>query len=147
MNIRPLSPFDAAEMAELELRCFPLPWSLQSVKAELDNPIAVYFGAFTEGRLAGYAGMQIIIDEGHITNVATAPEHRRRGIAGALLKKLINIGRERGLSFLTLEVRASNASARKLYEKHRFSAVGTRKGYYDKPKEDAVIMKREYFSI
>jgi ribosomal-protein-alanine N-acetyltransferase len=147
MTIRPLSSFDAAEMAELEQRCFPLPWSFESVKAELASPIAVYFGAFTEGRLAGYAGLHIIMDEGYITNIAAAPEHRRRGLASALLKKLIGVGRERGLRFLTLEVRKSNDAARKLYEKHSFCAVGVRKGYYEKPREDAVIMTREYLSI
>jgi ribosomal-protein-alanine N-acetyltransferase len=147
MIIRPLSPFDAAEMAELEKRCFPLPWSLDSVRAELGNPIGVYFGAFTEGMMAGYAGMQAIAGEGYITNIAAAPEHRRRGLGSALLKKLIGAGRERGLAFLTLEVRASNTAAQSLYEKHGFSARGRRKNYYDKPKEDAVIMTREYLSL
>ena len=131
MTTRPLSPFDAAEMADLEKRCFSLPWSLQSIQFELQNPIARYFGVFDEGRLAGYAGMQIILDEGYITNVATAPEARRRGIADALLKELLAVGIQRGLRFITLEVREGNAAARGLYEKHGFVSVGLRKDYYD----------------
>ncbi|MCL1807475.1 MAG: ribosomal protein S18-alanine N-acetyltransferase [Oscillospiraceae bacterium] len=144
MTTRPLSPFDAAEMADLEKRCFSLPWSLQSIQFELQNPIARYFGVFDEGRLAGYAGMQIILDEGYITNVATAPEARRRGIADALLKELLAVGIQRGLRFITLEVREGNAAARGLYEKHGFVSVGLRKDYYDQPKEDAVMMTLEH---
>ncbi|MDR0293516.1 MAG: ribosomal protein S18-alanine N-acetyltransferase [Oscillospiraceae bacterium] len=140
MTIRPLSPFDAAEMAELEKRCFSLPWSLASVKAELRNPIARYIGAFEYGKLAGYAGIQIVADEGYITNVASAPESRRRGIAGTLLRLLLEAAGEYGLRFVTLEVREGNAAARALYEKHGFTEAGRRRGYYDAPKEDAILM-------
>ncbi|MDR0325841.1 MAG: ribosomal protein S18-alanine N-acetyltransferase [Oscillospiraceae bacterium] len=144
MTIRPLSAFDAAEMAEMEKKCFSLPWSLQSVKAELQNPIARYVGAFIGGTLAGYAGIQIVLDEGHITNIATAPEYRRQGIADTLMRELLAAATERGLAFVTLEVRESNVPAQTLYEKHGFAAVGRRKGYYDEPKEDALLMTREF---
>ena len=142
MILRPLTVFDAEMMAELEKLCFPLPWSLQAVQAELKNPIALYIGAFVEGKLAGYAGMQVILDEGYITNVAAAPEMRRRGIADSLMTALMTAAEERKLSFVTLEVRESNTPAQNLYRKHGFSAVGKRKNYYDKPKEDAVLMTR-----
>jgi ribosomal-protein-alanine N-acetyltransferase len=144
MTIRPLTPFDAEMMAELEKSCFSLPWSLQSVRSELENPIGLYLGAFIEGRLAGYAGMQLILDEGYITNIAAAPALRRLGIAGRLMAGLMAVARERGLSFVTLEVRKSNIPAQNLYIKHGFVAVGTRKNYYDEPKEDAVIMTRQF---
>ena len=138
--IRLLSPFDAADMAEMEKQCFSLPWSYESVRAELQNPLARYTGVFIGGRLAGYAGIQTVLDEGYITNVAVAPEHRRQGLAAALMGELLRFAGERGLAFVTLEVRESNTPARKLYEKYGFAAVGRRKGYYDAPKEDAILM-------
>ena len=144
MTIRPLSIFDAAEMAEMEKQCFSLPWSYQAVKGELQNPAARYIGAFTGGKLAGYAGIQVVLDEGHITNIATAPETRRRGVADTLMRALLAFAAERGLAFVTLEVREGNIPARKLYEKYGFAVVGRRKGYYDKPKEDAILMTREF---
>jgi ribosomal-protein-alanine N-acetyltransferase len=147
MILRPLTPFDAEMVAELEKRCFSLPWSLQSIQSELKNPIALYLGVFIEGRLTGYAGIQMILDEGYITNIAAAPEERRRGIGDRLMVGLKAAASERGLSFVTLEVRESNTPAQNLYRKHGFIAVGKRKGYYDEPKEDAVIMTNEYFSV
>ncbi|MCL2003278.1 MAG: ribosomal protein S18-alanine N-acetyltransferase [Oscillospiraceae bacterium] len=147
MTIRPLTVFDAFDMAELEKACFSLPWSLESVKSELQNPNALYPGAFIGGKLAGYAGMQMILDEGYITNLATAPAHRRKGIAGALMRELLSAAAERKLRFITLEVRESNLPARGLYEKHGFAPAGTRKGYYDLPKEDAILMTREFFAV
>jgi ribosomal-protein-alanine N-acetyltransferase len=146
MTIRALTVFDADKMAELEKICFSLPWSPESVREELKSPIALYFGAFIEGEIAGYAGVQTVLEEGYITNIAVAPAHRRKGIADTLMRRLISHAEERKLSFLTLEVRESNHAARKLYEKYGFQAVGTRPGYYDQPKEDAVIMTCEYFS-
>ena len=143
MTIRLLSAFDAAEMAEIEKLCFSLPWSLKSVKGELQNPIARYIGAFDNGKLVGYAGMQTVTDEGYITNIAVVPEHRRQGLADRLLAELLICAAERSLAFVTLEVRESNTPARKLYEKYGFAAVGRRKGYYDLPKEDAILMTKE----
>jgi len=117
------------------------------VQFELKNPIALYLGAFIDGALAGYAGLQMIVDEGHITNVAAAPEYRRRGIADALMAGLMSAAAERGLRFVTLEVRESNIPAQNLYKKHGFSPVGIRKGYYDQPKENAVLMSYEHFGV
>jgi ribosomal-protein-alanine acetyltransferase len=143
MTIRRLTSFDSAEMAELEGQCFSLPWSLESIKSELQSPISFYYGAFTGGKMAGYAGMQIILDEGYIANIATSPAQRRMGIAGALMRELMALAGERKLSFVTLEVRESNIPAQTLYGKFGFTIRGKRKGYYDEPKEDAVIMTRE----
>ena len=143
MIVRLLSPFDAAEMAEIEKLCFSLPWSLQSVKVELQNPLARYTGIFDNGKLVGYAGIQIVLDEGHITNIAVMPERRRQGLADTLLTELLNYAAERSLRFVTLEVREGNVPARKLYEKYGFAEVGRRGGYYDKPKEDAILMTKE----
>ena len=96
------------------------------------------------GVVLGYAGLLVILDEGYITNVAVHPDFRRLGIASALLEAFERFGREKELSFLTLEVRNGNAPARGLYTKHGFEDVGRRRNYYEHPREDAIIMTR-YF--
>ena len=90
----------------------------------------------------GYVGMMFVLDEGYISNVAVSPEHRRQGIASALIGELLRRAEELRLSFVTLEVRESNAPAIALYERFGFAPVGRRKGYYDAPKEDAILMTR-----
>ncbi len=145
MTVMRLGEMHAPEMAEIEKQCFSLPWTLAGVLAELRNPIAVYWGAFEDGALIGYAGLQHILDEGYITNIATAPPYRRRYAADRLLEELLRTANEKlSLRFVTLEVRESNAAARNLYEKHGFKAAGIRKGYYEKPKEDAIIMTKVF---
>lgn len=140
MTIVRLDAAHISRMAELEKLCFSVPWSRGMIRDELDSDIGYYVGAEENGDLVGYAGMQIVIDEGYITNVAVDPEHRRRGIADALLDALRARAEERALSFMTLEVRVSNLAAQELYKKHGFAAAGLRKKYYRKPAEDAIIM-------
>lgn len=130
----------ADAMAQLELVCFSLPWSLQACRTELANPIGYYLAAQSNGKLAGYAGMQIISGEGYITNIAVSPAFRRHGIAKALLHGLITEAFSRELIFLTLEVRVSNLPAISLYKSFGFEQAGQRKNYYQCPDEDAFIM-------
>ncbi len=128
---------------QLEQRCFSQPWSRESVEGELTNPLAVYFVAVNSDlEVVGYAGMHTVLDEGFITNVAASPEHRRQGVASALIDSLIAVAAEKNLSYITLEVRQSNAGAIELYEKFNFKKVGLRVGYYSHPTEDAVLMLR-----
>ena len=93
-----------------------------------------------EGELAGYMGLQYVLDEGYISNVCTAPAFRRRGVASALIDEMISRARALGLSFLSLEVRVSNDPAISLYAGKGFVSVGVRPKYYEKPTEDAMIM-------
>ena len=93
-----------------------------------------------EGAFAGYMGLQYVLDEGYISNVCTAPEHRRRGVASALIDEMISRAAALELAFLSLEVRASNSPAIALYRGKGFVDVGVRPGYYEKPAEDAIIM-------
>jgi ribosomal-protein-alanine N-acetyltransferase len=136
----PLAERHLDEATALERQCFSLPWSRAAFLAELRNPAAFYVAAEAEGGLAGYAGMQTVLDEGYITNIAVAPEWRRRGVAARLLTALRAEAVGRRLAFLTLEVRRSNAAAISLYEKQGFVQVGVRPGYYEKPREDALLM-------
>lgn len=141
--IRAAAPADAQQMAALDKICFTVPWSLESFEQELTvNDKAIYIVAEIDGQLAGYAGMWQILDEGHITNVAVSPEHRRQGIAAAVLNTLIVEGGRRGISAFTLEVRASNMAAQELYRGFGFQTAGIRPGYYEDNKEAALIMWR-----
>ncbi len=130
-------------MVALERQCFLTPWSRESLLYDLtENPLAVYFAAEIDGRLVGYAGVWIIVDEGHITNVAVSPEYRRLQIGSALIQTLLQVTGEAGVCAHTLEVRAGNEPAIGLYKKFGFTEAGLRKGYYEDDGEDALIMWR-----
>lgn len=140
-QILPMTAAHLPQVAALEKICFPAdPWSLELFQAALDNPNAsILLAEGEDGFLLGYAVLSVILDEGNLDNIAVAPAARRRGVADALLDVLTGFGRE-NLAALMLEVRASNAPAIALYEKHGFAAVGRRKNYYDAPREDAILM-------
>ena len=144
-NIIPMTGDHLDQGAELERRCFSDPWSRRMLSEHLENECAATLVAQGEdGTVLGYAGLLVVLDEGYITNVAVAPEYRRQGIASALLEVFQRFGEANALAFLTLEVRASNAPARALYTRHGYAEVGCRKNYYEHPKEDAIIMTREF---
>lgn len=147
MHVRvvPMTADHLDEVAELERICFPDPWSRNMLAEELDNALSAFLVALDdEGRVAGYAGLQVVLDEGTITNVAVRPECRRQGVAHQLLQVFLNFAQGHHLAFLTLEVRASNYGAIALYGELGFRSVGRRKNYYEHPKEDALIMTKEF---
>lgn len=129
-----------AQIEELEKQCFSVPWTAQQLKTQLSGNMHVFIAAVNEEEVLGYMGMMYVLDEGYISNVAVSPEYRHRGIADALISELISRAQELELSFVTLEVRVSNAPAIALYKKHGFSEVGRRKNYYNFPTEDAILM-------
>jgi len=142
--IVPMDRSHLEQIAQLEKTCFSTPWSCAMLEEELYNPHASFIVADDgEGGVLGYAGLHAVLDEGYIDNVAVEPAARRHGVASALLDVFCRFG-EANLAFLTLEVRASNQAAIALYEKHGFRQAGLRKGYYQDPREDAVIMTREF---
>jgi len=141
ITLRFLTPEDLDQLEELEQKSFSLPWSRESYLYELtQNPIARYFGLFQGDRLLAFCGLWLIADEGHISNVATDPEFRRRGLGEKLMRSVAVWAMAHGAVFLTLEVRSQNDPAKKLYEKLGFTVQGCRKDYYDEPKDDALIM-------
>lgn len=143
IDIKPMSERHLNEVAELERSCFSQPWSKSMLAGEVDNEDSHFFVAVDDlGQVLGYAGAKFVCDEGYITNVAVFRQHRGNGIAQALLRKLIQAGREKNLKFISLEVRKSNAAAISLYKKLKFAEVGQRKDFYLDPKEDALIMTR-----
>lgn len=128
-------------LSALEALCFSDPWSEDAFFMELDNPNARFIVAQTpDGLVLGYLGLHHVLDEGYIANIAVDPLFRRQGIASALLADAETFARAAGLSFLTLEVRQSNAGAQALYRNHGFLPVGVRKQYYRDPREDAILM-------
>ena len=146
IKIVPMAAEHLNEVAALELACFSRPWSRQMLAEELDNQCAAFLVALepeTE-RVIGYAGLLVVLDEGYITNVAVRPECRRNGIAQKLLQVFLDFAQAHKLAFLTLEVRASNYGAIALYGSRGFRSVGRRKNYYEHPKEDAIIMTKEF---
>ena len=128
----------------MEALCFSDPWSLRSITAELSNPLSFWLIAVSDDQVIGYIGSQSVMGESDMMNVAVDPAWRRRGVAEALINELINGLRIRKNHCLTLEVRVSNDAAVRLYNKLGFIKVGLRKNYYHNPKEDALILRKEW---
>ena len=139
MNSRHIS-----QVAELEKLCFSDPWSEKSIASELENVLSFWLVALDGDTVAGYVGSQSVLGESDMMNVAVHPAYRRQGIAEALVTRLVQVLKEKGNYCLTLEVRTSNAPAVALYDKLGFLEVGRRPGYYRNPKEDALILRKEW---
>ena len=132
------------QVAALEKLCFADPWSENSVASELNNDLALWLVAMNDDTVVGYIGSQTVAGETDVMNIAVHPDWRRRGIAQSLIECLVVELKNRGSEALMLEVRASNAPAIALYEKLGFRQVGRRPNYYRNPKEDALILRKEW---
>ena len=131
---------DIAEIYEIEQQSFMTPWTLDSLQRELSNTAARYLALIEDGHVVAYAGMWLVLDEGHVMNIAVRPDRRGQGYGERITHALIQLAADTGLSFITLEVRRGNDAARSLYKKLGFIEVGLRKGYYSDSGEDAVLM-------
>ena len=142
--IRPMAEADLSRAAELEKRYISVPWSERSLRESLAKPEYLFLVLEEAGRIVGYGGMLLILDEGDITNIVVDEAWRGRGLGRELTEGLLEAGRKRGAHAFTLEVRVGNERAIRLYEGLGFCPEGIRKGFYGKPREDALIMwKRE----
>lgn len=144
MNILPMTAAHIAPIAALERVCFSDPWPEAAVESELTNPLSLWLVAVEDGQVAGYVGSQSVLGEADVMNVAVSPEFRRRGVARALLLALERRLAENAVHCLTLEVRASNEPAISLYHSLGYVQVGRRPNYYHKPREDALILRKEW---
>ena len=142
MEIVKFAPKHVSEAAEIERLCFSEPWSEQSLALPATGEYGCGMACEVDGKLAAYACMVSVLDEGEIVNVATHPDYRRCGYARAVLLALLEKARQDGIVTLTLEVRESNAAAQALYASLGFGIVGKRKDFYSRPREDAIIMLR-----
>jgi ribosomal-protein-alanine N-acetyltransferase len=140
LAIRRLAYADLPQVIAIERRAFPTPWSLAMFVLELSKSSGVCLAATLDGRVAGYVVCSRYADVWHVMNVAVDPDHRRRGLGRALLEHLLaEVGED---AAMTLEVRRTNASAMRLYERLGFRAAGIRRRYYQDNGEDALVMWR-----
>lgn len=144
MTIEAMTRAHIAPIAALEAVCFQDPWPETAIESELNNPLSLWLVAEENGTVVGYVGSQTVLGEADIMNVAVDPGFRRRGVARALLTQLQQRLAAQQVHSLTLEVRVSNASAISLYSGLGFVQVGRRPNYYHKPKEDALILRKEW---
>lgn len=133
---------DLKQVYQIECNTFSIPWSLESLSSELNNPLAYYIVVVEQEQVVGYGGLWGILGEGEITNIAVSKEFRGRGIGQRVLTGLLEYAQEKNLHLITLEVRESNQIAQALYIKNGFKPIAIRKNYYQKPTENAVIMQR-----
>ena len=145
--IRPMAEADLPSVLSIEGCCFPDPWSEGIFRTALGDARSLWLVAEQDGNLAGYAGMQTVLDEGYIDNVAVDPDRQRQGVASALLEAMIREAEKRRLRFLSLEVRAGNHGAIALYAAFGFVTLGRRRGYYLRPPEDALIMTKTFEEV
>ena len=140
MTIREARGEDIPALAALERACFPEGADEAQMERLFSDGRHRLLLAEEDGTLLGYAWYESVLDEGYVGNVAVAAEHRRRGVGRLLVEDMLSDARALRLAFLTLEVRESNTPARRLYEKTGFRVAGRRKNYYERPREDAVLM-------
>lgn len=140
MIIRKMTNADIRFAAEIEKKCFVHPWSEQSIESEFSRENSIFLMAFEGESPVGYIGLSSVVDEGYIGNLAVVEDYRRKGIGKALMNELLTQCKALDLAFATLEVRASNTPAIKLYEGLGFTQVGCRKNYYKEPLEDALLL-------
>ena len=141
MLIREMTLQDVPAVAEIEKKCFSLPWSEQSLIDSVVREDTLFLVCEDARNIVGYIGMYLSFDEGDITNVAVAPAQRKKGYGEALVAKAIALAKEKDLEMILLEVRVSNTPAISLYKKMGFEELGLRKKFYEHPVEDALIMK------
>lgn len=133
---------DVQAIARIEAACFSAPWSEALILAGLQKETDLFYMAVCGGEIAGYIGLNRVLDESYLYNLAVLPQFRRRGIGEALLRHACAEMFQTGAAFVSLEVRRSNCAAIALYEKLGFRRAGERKDFYSSPMEDAVIMTR-----
>jgi len=146
VQLRLMRQEDVPQVTEIDREAFPTLWPPANYQHELKNGLAHYIvacDAEAGHHIMGFSGLWMLVDEAHITNIAVREKHRRQGIGETLLIAIVELAIELGANLITLEVRASNSEAQKLYAKYGFVRVGLRRGYYTDNREDAVLMSIE----
>lgn len=141
VRIRMMDLIDIDGVLEVENRSFSAPWTREAFHQEIvKNQFAYYFIATIKGKIVGYCGLWVVVENANITNIAVDPDYRKQGIGEALLKGAVDMAKMLGAENLSLEVRVSNEGAQHLYRKFGFQPGGTRKNYYTEDQEDALVM-------
>ena len=140
LRFEPLESSHIAQILEIENRIHGAPWSEKSFRNELNHPQGVFLVAIADGRVAGYGGFWMVVDEAHITTVAVDPDLQGKGLGKRLMLELLDRAKARKMTCSTLEVRASNDRAIGLYQKLGYVTTACRKAYYPDNREDAIVM-------
>jgi ribosomal-protein-alanine N-acetyltransferase len=141
ISITKMSREHLSEVAAIEEMSFSVPWSAESLELMLTEQASALV-ALEDGKVIGYVGMMCVLEEGQIINVAVHPDARRRGVGRALMQAAEAYAKERGIVFLSLEVRESNIAARSMYSSLGWIEQGIRKGFYSHPVENACVMTK-----
>lgn len=142
MTVRYMEIDDLDQVMPIEKDCFSVPWTREGFFTFLTRKDSMFLVAEEKGEILGYCGILMVLDEADVTNVAVRKDRRKEGIGAFLMKSLILLAEEQGITIFHLEVRESNAPARRLYERLGFFTDGLRRNYYSDPEEDAVLMSR-----
>lgn len=142
--IRQMEKKDIEQVERIEKEIFSIPWSAHSFEDAAMTKENIYLVCECNGVIAGYCGLWTVLGEGNITNMAVDKEYRKNGIGEALMKEMEKRGRQKDVDIFFLEVRQSNAAARRLYDKMGYKEIGTRKRFYERPVEDAIVMSKMY---
>ena len=145
--IRNAEEKDLGQIEALEQAYFSRPWPIDMLRRQLPSDRHEFLVASRGEEVLGYIGMLHVMDEGYISNVAVKESERRCGVGSLLVDAMMRRCEALSLLFVTLEVRASNEPAIRLYDRFSFVPVGRRKGYYEAPKEDAVLMTRYWKEV
>ncbi len=142
--IRQMDKKDIEQVERIEKEIFSIPWSAHSFEDAAMTKENIYLVCECNGAIAGYCGLWTVLGEGNITNMAVDKKYRKKGIGEALMKEMEKRGRQKDVDIFFLEVRQSNAAARRLYDKMGYKEIGTRKRFYERPVEDAIVMSKMY---
>lgn len=140
INIIPMDLCHIDYVYKISEESFPISWSKESFISEIQNPLAHYLIATSNDEVIGFVGVWIVVGEANITNIAVSSNFRGQGVANLLMTSALKLCKENDVTEMNLEVRASNITAQKLYEKFGFIKEGVRKKYYEDNKEDAILM-------
>lgn len=143
-TIRPMRESDIEQVVAIENSIFSIPWSAKSFIDACKEEYNIYLVCEMDSKVVGYCGLWTVLGEGNITNMAVDEEYRKCGIGSALMQAMELLGQKMDVSIFFLEVRAGNIAAQKLYEKMGYREIGRRKGFYEKPVEDALVMSKIY---
>ena len=144
IEIRQMQLDDLEQVMEIENENFSVPWTETGFFTFLIREDTLFLVAQEEEKILGYCGVVMVQDEGDITNVAVKKNRQNQGVGKKLMEELVKYTEQEGVTRLFLEVRASNEPAIHLYQNMRFVQTGIRKNYYEEPREDGIMMMREY---
>ncbi len=142
MILREMTVDDLDQVMVLEEKLFPVPWTREGFFTFLIREDTLFLAVEEKGKILGYAGCLIVLDEADILNIGVDPDRQREGTGGFILQSLLRLLQMQGVHYVHLEVRESNGTARRLYERNGFAIDGLRKDYYTDPTENAVLMTK-----